>query len=139
MRETTAACVFKSHTHYFKNKMKYGNVTHTPQTHESPACQPSHSGNQSAFITFLHSSHLSHPQTQQQTPRRSSTSSSLGGISHYKDLQPINNDHIWLSAAHRARCFEERSEGKGAVSLHGGCCKARRQHNNAEKCQNKFM
>lgn len=29
MRETTAACVFKSHTHYFKNKMKYGNVTHT--------------------------------------------------------------------------------------------------------------
>lgn len=61
MRETTAACVFKSHTHYFKNKMKYGNVTHTPQTHESPACQPSHSGNQSAFITFLHSSHLSHP------------------------------------------------------------------------------
>lgn len=47
MRETSeatiypAACVFKSHTHYFKNKMKYGNVTHTPQTHESPACQPS--------------------------------------------------------------------------------------------------
>lgn len=142
MRETSeatiypAACVFKSHTHYFKNKMKYGNVTHTPQTHESPACQPSTVGTSLHLLRFC-TAHIS------VTPKLSS---------RHRSARPPARP--WEASVTTKMCSQsttttfglapptELAALRSALRGKGRCLctvAAVRRGGNAEKCQNQFM